>query len=301
MSGDHSHASALSAGGRNKRPLMIAFALTFSYMLVEAVAGFVTGSLALLSDAGHMLTDVVGLGMAIAAVQFAESKRTRSHTYGLYRLEVLAALANAMLLFGVAIYVLYEAYRRLSAPPEVSGGPVIVVAVVGLAINLISFSLLRQGVGESLNVRGAYLEVVADALGSIGVIISGIILVTTGWAYADALIGAAIGLFILPRTYRLGQGALRILLEIAPKEIDIDLIESKLKELPGVDDVHDLHVWTLTSGLVAGTAHITISEPNVLGDVLSTATEILAHDFGINHTTLQCEPAAVADSHEVLL
>lgn len=299
MSGDH--ATAMSAGERNKRPLLVAFALTLSYMLVEVVAGFATGSLALLSDAGHMLTDVVGLGMAIAAVQFAQSKRSSSHTYGLYRLEVLAALANALLLFGVAIFVLFEAYRRLSDPPDVAGGPVIVVAAVGLCVNLISFSLLRRGQSESLNVRGAYLEVVSDALGSLGVIISGVILLTTGWEYADAIIGAAIGLFILPRTYRLAQGALRILLEIAPPDVDVDLVELKLRGIPDVEEVHDLHVWTLTSGLEAATAHLTIKNSDSLGLVLDAAKDVFENDFGIKHITLQCEPAGSTKPHAVLL
>ncbi len=301
VSGDHGHAAVMSAGARNKRPLLIAFLLTLTYMFVEAGAGLITGSLALLSDAGHMLTDVVGLGMAIAAVQFAQSKRSRSHTYGLYRLEVLAALANALLLFGVAAFVLFEAYRRISDPPDVAGGPVIIVAVIGLCVNLISFSLLRRGAGESLNVRGAYLEVMSDALGSLGVIISGIILITTGWEYADAIIGAAIGLFILPRTYRLAQGALRILLEVAPSEIDVDLVELKLRGIPGVEEVHDLHVWTLTSGLEAATAHVTITNSDSLGFVLDAARDVFENDFNVHHVTLQCEPAGAAQPHEALV
>lgn len=291
MTDGHAHASAVSAGGRHKRPLVFALALTATYMVVEALAGVLSGSLALLSDAGHMLTDVAGLGMALAAIQFAQSRRQVSHTYGLYRLEVLASVANALLLFGVAGYVIYEAIQRLSSPPDVPGVPLLVVASVGLAVNLVSFRLLQAGAKESLNVRGAFLEVLSDALGSAGVIVAGVILLTTGWPYADPIIGAAIGLFILPRTWRLGRAGLRILLEIAPPGLDLADVERRLAALPGVGEVHDLHVWTLTSGLDAASGHLRLHDGVELGSVLRAATELLEHDFKIAHVTLQCEPA----------
>ena len=295
MSGDHEHVSAVSAGGKHKRPLVYALALTTTYMLVEAIAGVLTGSLALLSDAGHMLTDVAGLSMALAAIQFAQSKRERSHTYGLYRLEVLASLANAFLLFGVAGYVLYEAIQRFSDPTEIPGTPLLVVAVVGLAVNLVSFRLLQQGSKESLNVKGAFLEVMADALGSAGVILAGVIVLTTGWPYADPIIGAGIGLFILPRSWRLGREALRILLEVAPGHIDVAQVRERLGALPGVTEVHDLHVWTLTTGLEAASGHLTLDADSRLRPVLEQATAMLAQEFGINHVTLQCEPAGLRE------
>lgn len=295
MSGDHSHASAVSAGGKHKKPLFLAFLLTAAFMLVEAVTGVLTNSLALLSDAGHMLTDVLGLGMALAAIQFASSRRSRSHTYGLYRLEILASLANAVLLFAVAAYVLFEAIRRFSEPPDIPGAPLLIVAVIGLAVNLAAFQLLRQGSKESLNVRGAFLEVLADALGSVGVIVAGAVVLLTGWPYADPIIGAAIGLFILPRAWRLGREALRILLEIAPPGIDVAALEGRLAALPGVADVHDLHVWTLTSGLEAASGHITLRDESDLRRVLEAATEMLEHEFNINHVTLQCEPAGLEE------
>ena len=260
-------------------------------MAVEAIGGVVFGSLALLSDAGHMLTDVAGLGMALAAIQFAESKRDASHTYGLYRLEVLAALANALLLFGVASFVLYEAYRRLTAPPEVLGAPLLIVATVGLLVNLTSFRLLRAGSRESLNVRGAFLEVLSDMLGSVGVIVAGLILITTGWSYADPIIGAGIGLFILPRAWRLGKEALRILLEVAPPDVDVPALGNRLAALPGVASLHDLHVWTLTSGVRAASGHLSLQDGAQLGAVLREATGVLEDDFQIQHVTLQCEPA----------
>lgn len=296
MSEGHSHAPALSAGARHQRPLVLALGLTAAYMVVEAVAGVLAGSLALISDAGHMLTDVAGLGMALAAIQFAQSRRRPSHTYGLYRLEVLASVVNAMLLFAVAGYVLYEAVQRFSSPPRVPGLPLLVVAAAGLAVNLVSFRLLQAGAKESLNVRGAFLEVLADALGSAGVILAGVIVLTTGWRYADPIIGAGIGLFILPRTWRLGRAALGILLEIAPPGLDIDEVERRLAAIPGVSEVHDVHVWTLTSGLDAASGHVRLGEGTQLGEVLRSATELLEHEFGIEHVTLQCEPAGFREA-----
>ena len=280
----------MSAARRHRRALFIAFLLTAAYMVVEAVAGLAFDSLALLSDAGHMLTDVAGLGMALAAIQLAQGRRDSSHTYGLFRLEVLAALANAVLLFGVAAYVLYEAVMRFADPPEVPGLPLLLVAGVGLAVNLVSFGLLRAGAKESLNVKGAFLEVFSDLLGSVGVIAAGVILITTGWPYADPIIGAAIGLFILPRAWRLGRDALRVLLEIAPAQTDIPALERRLRDLPGVADVHDLHVWTLTSGINAASGHIALEESAELEDVLRSATELLRDEYDVRHVTLQCEP-----------
>ena len=290
MSEGHSHTDAVSAAGRHRRPLVIALVITAVYMVVEALTGILTGSLALLSDAGHMLTDVVGLGMALAAIQFASRSRERSNTFGLYRLEVLAGLANAVLLFGVAIYVLYEAVQRFSDPPDIAGAPMLIVAAVGLGVNLVSFRLLRAGAAESLNVKGAFLEVMADALGSAGVLLAGAIVLITGWPYADPIIGAGIGLFILPRTWRLGRAAIRILLESAPPDVDVEEVESRLSGLAGVLAVHDLHIWTVTSGVDAASAHLELAPGAALGDVLGRATRLLEVDFGIDHVTLQCEP-----------
>lgn len=291
VSEGHDHLSAVSAGGRHKRPLFVAFGITASYMLVEGGVGIATGSLALISDAGHMLTDVAGLGMALAAIQFAESRKKPAQTYGLYRLEVLASLANAFLLFGVAGYVLYEAISRFSDPPDVPGAPVLIVALIGLSLNLVSYRLLQAGSKESLNVRGAFLEVVADALGSAGVVLAGLIVLLTGWPYADPIIGSAIGLFILPRTWRLGRHALRILLEVAPEGIDVEEVERRLADVSGVQSIHDLHVWTLTSGLEAASGHLLMTPDGDLAAVLHASTRLLQDDFAINHVTLQCEPA----------
>lgn len=296
MGQGHGHGSAATAGRRHRKPLFLAFGLTAGYMVVELVAGFVLGSLALLSDAAHMGTDVLGLGMALAAITLASRPSTSQRTYGTYRLEVLAALANGLLLFGVAGYVLYEAVQRLSDPPEVPGIPLLVVAVIGLVVNLISFRLLTAGSKESINLRGAYLEVLGDLLGSVGVIVAAIVIYTTGWPYADPIVGAAIGLFILPRTWKLTAQALRILMQVAPPGMDVEEIRRRIASLPDVLDVHDLHVWTLTSGLENATGHVVVSDDADYHGVLDRVLALLADDYGITHTTIQCEPAHHEDS-----
>lgn len=219
MSGhDHAHGAAAGrAGARHARRLWWSFALVGAVFAVEAVAGVITGSLALLSDASHMLTDVVGLGMVLAAIHLANRGGTRNgRSFGLYRLEILAALLNAVLLFGVAGYVLIEAVVRLDDPPAVAPGAVLVVAAVGLAVNLVAFVLLRPGADESLNVRGAYLEVLADLVGSVAVIASAVLIGFTGWDWVDPVAGVLLGLWILPRTWRLARQALRVLVQAAP-------------------------------------------------------------------------------------
>lgn len=290
MSADHNHAP-LSAGARHKGRLGVALTLLAVFLVVEVVAGLLTNSLALLSDAGHMLTDVLGLGMALAAIQLASSRRERRHrTFGLYRLEILAALTNAVLLFAVAIYVLVEAIRRFSEPPDVLGGPMLIVASLGLAANLVAFFLLRKGAKESLNVEGAYLEVLSDTVGSVGVIIGAIVLSVTGWTWVDPLVGVGIGVWILPRTWRLAGRAVRILVQAAPPGVDLDKIEADLAAIDGVADVHDLHVWTLTSDMEVATAHLMTSAGTDGHAVLDQANFLLGHRHGITHSTLQVEP-----------
>lgn len=295
MSGDHG-LGLVSAGGRHKRPLQVAFALTLSYMLAEVVGGSVTGSLALLSDAAHMGTDVLGLGMALAAVHLASRPASSQRTWGTYRLEVLAALANGALLFGVAGYILVEAWRRFSDPPEVAGVAVMVVAVIGLAVNIVSFSLLRAGVTESINVKGAYLEVLADMVGSVGVIAAGAVVALTGWAYADPVMAAGIGLFILPRTWRLCAQAVRIIMEIAPPEVDVAEVERRMAALPGVAGVHDLHLWTLTSGIEAASCHVVVAEGTDAHGVLDAVGDLLREEYRVAHSTIQCETADHTDA-----
>ena len=295
MGDNHSHVD-LRAGARHVGRLWWSFGLVLGFLVVQVVVGLATNSLALLSDAGHMATDALGLGMALAAITAANrAKQAQHRTYGLYRLEILAALGNAMLLFGVAIYVLIEATRRLQDPPEVASVPVFVVGVIGLGINLIAFMLLQQGATESLNVRGAYFEVVADTLGSIGVIVAALVMWTTGWGWVDPVIGAAIGLFILPRAWRLGRDALRILVQAAPAGIDISAVTAALMSIDGVADVHDLHVWTLTSEMDVLTAHLGVKPGIESQPVLDSARSLLAERFNLSHATLQVE---VAGNHE---
>jgi cobalt-zinc-cadmium efflux system protein len=268
----------------------MSFALVVAFLVVQLVVGLTTGSLALLSDAGHMATDALGLGMALAAINVAARPDTAGHrTFGLYRIEILAALANAVLLFGVAGYVLFEAARRFGDPPEVATFPVFAVGVLGLAVNMVSFLLLRRGAAESLNVRGAYLEVMADTLGSIGVILAAGVMWLTGWAWVDPVVGAGIGLFILPRAWALGRESLRVLVQAAPAGIDLDQVRAGLIGLDGVVDVHDLHVWTLTSEMDVVTAHVSVADGAHTQAVLERARTLLTEKFGLTHATLQVE------------
>ncbi|MFN7151980.1 MAG: cation diffusion facilitator family transporter [Microthrixaceae bacterium] len=294
MSHDHHHGPAAGrAGERHRRPLTIALALVVVFLVVQVVTGWLTGSLSLLSDAGHMATDALGLAMALAAIHLASrSTRRSARTFGLYRLEIFAALANAVLLFGVAGYVLFEAVERLRSPTEVASVPVLVVGLLGLAVNVVSFLLLREGAAESINLEGAYLEVVADMLGSIGVVVGAAVIWSTGWTWVDPIVGAAIGIFILPRAYRLGREALRILLQQAPAGADLAGITTSLTAIDGVVDVHDLHLWTLTSDMEVLTAHVMTDDDTDAHGVLDRAREVLSADHGISHATLQVEPSS---------
>ncbi len=306
MGHDHDHGTGLArAGERHRGRLAAAFLVIFAFFVVEAVAGFLTNSLALLSDAGHMLTDVLGIGMALAAIQLASrhanrpTKASSSHTFGLYRLEILAAFVNALLLFGVAIWVLIEAARRLFSEPEVLGVPMLIVALLGLLANIVAFLFLREGAQESLNVEGAYLEVLADTVGSVGVVLAAILLEVFGWAWVDPVIAALIGLWILPRTWRLGRSAVRVLLQAAPQNVDLEALTNDLEAIDGVIDVHDLHVWTLTSEMDAASAHLMTGEGCDAHGVLDQARELLEHRYGITHGTFQVEPDTHAGCGEM--
>jgi cobalt-zinc-cadmium efflux system protein len=291
----HPHPSThLSAVGGHTRRLQIVLGLTAAYMLAEVVGGLLTNSLALLADAGHMLTDVLGLSMALIAIRFAQRPATPAKTYGFYRLEILAALANALILFGVAGYILYEAWQRLREPPEVSSLPMLVIAIGGLVVNLVGIRLLHAGSGESLNVKGAYLEVVSDLLGSVGVIIAALVISVTGWTLIDPIMSALIGLFILPRTWGLLRSVVDVLLEATPSGVDVADMQQVLESVPGVQSVHDLHVWTITSGFVAMSGHVT-ARGRSSEDVLHDLQAVVRSRFGIQHATLQVESADHAD------
>lgn len=284
----HGHGSA---SGQHVGRLWAALALGATFLAVETTIGITTGSLALISDAAHMLTDVVGIGLALAAVLLAaRNNQNQNRTFGMYRAEVLAALANAVLLFAVAGYVLYEAIERFAAPPEVPGLPVVLTAIVGIAINTVAFFLLKDGAKESLNLRGAYLEVLSDLVGSMGVLVSGLITLTTGWRYADPVIAVAIGLFVLPRTWGLAKRALRILFQHAPERVDVEHLRGDLTALDGVTEAHDVHVWTLTSGMEVASAHLAVAPGAEAADVLVRAQKLLAEDYRLEHATVQVEP-----------
>jgi cobalt-zinc-cadmium efflux system protein len=231
--------------------------------------------------------------MALAAITAAgRAGGDSQRTFGLYRLEVLAALANAVLLAGVAGFVVVQAVRRFTDPPEVAAGQMLVVAAGGLIVNLVAFALLRSGAEESINVRGAYLEVVGDLLGSVGVIVAAVIIKSTGWSYADPIVAVIVACMILPRTFALGRSAVRILVQAAPAHLDVAVVRDRLAAVPGVCDVHDLHVWTLTSGMDVASAHLSLDPAAELGTVLATARDALHQDFAIDHATLQVEPAS---------
>ncbi|MFF0447991.1 cation diffusion facilitator family transporter [Streptomyces sp. NPDC004609] len=310
---DHGHAHGHSHGGppptgtaaaAYRGRLRIALSITLGVMVLEIVGGIVTGSLALVADAAHMATDGIGLAMALLAIHFANRPPSTNRTFGFARAEILAALANCLLLLGVGGYVLYEAVERFITPTETKGGLTIVFALVGLVANLISLSLLMRGQKESLNVRGAYLEVLNDALGSVAVLISATVIITTGWQAADPIASLVIGLMIVPRTLKLLRETLNVLLEAAPKGVDMDEVRAHLVALPGVEEVHDLHAWTITSGMPVLSAHIVVAQ-----DVLDTiGHEKMLHDlqgclgdhFDVEHCTFQLEPAGHAE-HEARL
>lgn len=298
MGADHGHrGQVLRVAERHRGRLWTTLLLLVSLMIIEAVTAFVTGSLALLSDAGHMFTDVLGIGMALAAIT-ATRRATADpqRTFGLYRLEVLAALANAVLLSGMAVYVLVEAARRFGHPPEVAAGPMLVVAALGLVANLVAFGLLRAGARESINMRGAYLEALGDLLGSAGVILAAAVIALTDWWWADPIVAVGIGLFILPRTWRLARAAVRILVQAAPEHLDVPAVQARLSAVPGVTDVHDLHVWTLTSGMEVASAHLSVRPGAEVSAVLAAARTALHDDFHIEHATLQVEPDSRPDA-----
>lgn len=296
----HSHGVSVRAGARHRNRLWIVVGILLVFLVIEAAGAFFTNSLSLLSDAGHVLTDLVGLGMALAAIHLADRPVTRAHrTFGLYRLEILAALANAVLLFGVGIYVFVEAIARLRSPEDVKTGSMLVIAIAGAIANVVCFLLLRQGAQESLNVKGAYLEVLADLLTSFGVVAAALIIGLTGWEWVDPVIGAGIGLFIFPRTWKLGAQAIRVLVEAAPEHIDVDEVRRSLEMIDGVIDVHDLHVWTLTSEMDVATAHLMVADDGEMHAVLDRARDMMRSTYGLAHVTLQVEPASHGGCEDV--
>ncbi|MCX2710735.1 cation diffusion facilitator family transporter [Mycolicibacterium sp. J2] len=280
---DHSH----GADARVSRMVLAAVILSV-FFFVELGTALAINSIALLADAGHMLTDLVAMFMGLTAVLLAKRGSTSpSRTYGWHRAEVFTAVANAVLLLGVAGFILYEAIERLGAAPDVPGVPMIVVALAGLLANAVVVLLLRSHSENSLAVKGAYMEVVADTVGSIGVLIAGIVTVTTRWPYADVVVAVLVALWVLPRAIALARAALRILSETSPSHIDVDELRTALEAVDGVTGVHDLHVWTLVPGKDMATAHLTSTRESAL--VLDDARAVLTAR-GLDHATVQVEP-----------
>ncbi|OTG89724.1 cation diffusion facilitator family transporter [Acinetobacter sp. ANC 3813] len=296
MGEGHDHSHAVVTEGNSKK-LSFALMLTVAFLVIEVIAGFMTQSLALLSDAAHMFTDAAALAIALAAIKIGKLPADDKRTFGYQRFEILAALFNASMLFMVAIYILYEAYQRFSHPPEIQSMGMLIVAVIGLIINLISMRILFSSSQDSLNVKGAYLEVLSDALGSVGVIIGAVLIYFTGWMWVDTVIAVLIGFWVLPRTWILLKQSINILLEGVPEEIDIEKLRNDLLVLKGVESIHQLKVWAITSKNIHLTVHLLApdADRNVL---YQEALEMLSHVHGIREMTLQIEDdACIAHEH----
>lgn len=290
----HNHAGERRDAGSIKR-LKIALGLTAAYMFAEAIGGWLTNSLALLADAGHMLTDVAALALTLSAIWFAARPATERKTYGYYRTEILAAFINGLALVLISLWVLYEAFERWSAPPDVKGFEMTLVASGGLLVNLVAAYLLHSDHQHDLNMRGAWLHVVGDALGSVTAIVAGLLIVNFGWVWADAVCSALISVIIIFGAWRLIRESVNVLLEGTPAHIDLAAVEDEILETEGVRAVHDLHVWTITSGLDALSAHVLYDETNAQNDILRNLRRRLHDRFGIDHLTIQMESPDLED------
>lgn len=302
MGAGHSHppAPAGHAGSRYRRRLAIAFGLIATFFVVELVYGLLAGSLALVSDAGHMAADVVALGAALAATRIATRKDTTGRrSFGSYRAEVFASGLTVLLMLGASAYVVIEAVGRIGGDAEVSSGPMLVVGGLGLVVNAVVMLLLRAGSKESLNVKGAYAEVVADTAGSVGVVVAGILIATTGQARWDTVVALAIGAFVAVRAVMLGRQVLAVLGQHVPEGMEIDDVAQDLAAIPGVTDVHDLHIWVLTSGMNVATAHLVADDTDEFPRILQQARTVLSTTHAIEHATLQVERSAARECHEI--
>ena len=287
MGGGHDHGSG---GVKYEKPLWWAFGLTAAFLIAEVIGGLLTNSLALLSDAAHMATDVVALAISLVAVWLSRKPPDARQTYGYARMEAIGALVNGGMLFLVAGYILWEAVGRFRQPPEVSSTGMLVIAGLGLIVNLFSMRLLKAGSGDSLNIKGAYLEVWADMLGSVGVIIGAVVIMISGWTLADPIIAVLIGLWVLPRTWTLVRQAGQVLMQGAPGGLNLDTVRDMMLAHPGILTVHDLHVWALGSKEPVLTAHIILKDQASAPDeVRQSLIAALAEKFGIDHATLQIE------------
>jgi len=280
-------------GGRrpeNRRRVALTLTLAAGYMVAEIVGGLLTNSLALLADAGHMLSDVAALGLSLFALWIAERPPNARRTYGYYRTEILAALANGATLVAVAVFILVEAHARFLNTPEVLGAAMMAIAFGGLVVNLLSLAILSDARHASLNLRGAWLHVLSDSLGSVGAILAGLLIWAFGWYWADPAISALIGLLIIYSSWRLLTESVSVLMESAPRGIDVDAVRDALSGVPGVHSVHDLHVWTITSGMDSLSAHVVATDGHPAAPLLVEIRRLLASRFGIHHVTIQIEP-----------
>ena len=282
------HEHARGARGANRKRLMIVLGLVVSYMVAEVIGGILTNSLALLADAGHMLSDAGALALSLFAMSIAQRPSTTERTFGYYRTEILAALVNGATLVAIAVFIFVEAWERFREPREVQGALMMGIAVGGLLINLVGLRILRAGSGESLNVRGAWLHVLSDALGSVGAILGGAAIWAFGWAWADPLVSVAIGLLVIVSSWSLLRETVSVLMESAPGNIDVDAVRAEMLAVPGVASVHDLHVWSITSGMVALAAHAQVDAQKG-NEVLAMLRDRLHERFGIDHVTIQLE------------
>lgn len=287
---DHVHNHHSSASD-NQRRLLIALAITGLMTVVELVGGLLSNSLALQGDAGHMFTDTLALGLSVVALRLARKPASQTRTYGFHRAEVLAALANGTILVLICGYIFYEAYQRFVEPPEVRGSLMLAVAAIGLLANLLGILMLRSASCDNLNVKGAFLHMWGDTISSVGVIAGGVIILATGWTTVDPIISIFIGLLILRGAVKLVLESSDILLEAVPKHLDVTQISNALREIEGVRDVHDVHLWTITSGIYALSCHLLIEDRMVSSSshIVEEVNQALSQKFGIGHSTLQLE------------
>ncbi|WP_304453853.1 cation diffusion facilitator family transporter [Nocardiopsis sp. YSL2] len=300
MGAGHGHGHGMAtAGAANRSRLAIVLGLMLAVAVAQVLGAAFSGSLALLADAGHTVTDSLGVALALVAVWIASRPATTQRTFGFQRAEILAAAVNALVLFVLCGFIVVEAVERLQSPAQVSGLGMVAVAALGLVVNVIGLFVLRGGAKESLNVKSAYVEVLGDALASVGVIVGGLVVWITGWAQADTLVSLVIAAIIVPRAWSLLREAVHILLEAAPKGMDLDEVRGHLLDHPAVIDVHDLHAWTITSGLPVMSAHVVVAETDLKdsGRMLDELHECLAGHFDVEHSTLQLEPPGHAE-HE---
>lgn len=290
----HGHAHHTHGDRANSRRLAVVLVLTAAYTLAEVVGGYLSHSLALLADAGHMLSDVAALGLSLFATWIARRPATAQHSYGYYRTEILAALANASTLIAISFYVFAEAARRLAAPPEVLGVPVMAIAAGGFLVNVVGMVILNGGRRENLNVRGAWLHVATDAVGNIGTVAAGAAVAFLHWGWADPVASILIGLLVVYSSWALLKESVSVLMEGTPRGVDPDAVRNAMVAVPGVRAVHDLHVWSITSGLHALSAHVDVDESRAERDILPELCAALRDGFDIDHVTLQLETVCVA-------